>query len=49
MIDKKSRDVAAIKQLLNEGEIEKSSVMWCSWKEQLGDCMTKRGAHHLGI
>ena len=36
------RDVAGIKQLLNEGEVER--VVWCSGKEQLADCMTKRGA-----
>ena len=41
--DKKlRRDVAGIKQLLNEGEVGR--VSWCSGKEQLADCMTKRGA-----
>ena len=41
--DKKlRRDVAAIKQMINEGEV--TGVSWCSGKDQLADCMTKRGA-----
>ena len=41
--DKKlRRDVAGIKQMMSEGEVTK--VTWCPGKEQLADCMTKRGA-----
>ena len=41
--DKKlRRDVATIKQMMNEGEV--ASIKWCSGKEQIADCMTKRGA-----
>ena len=41
--DKKlRRDVAGIKQMMSEGEVRK--VTWCPGKEQLADCMTKRGA-----
>ena len=41
--DKKlRRDIAIIKQMLNEREI--SSVSWCPGKDQLADCMTKRTA-----
>ena len=36
------RDVGAIKQMLSEGEV--SGVSWCPGKDQLADCMTKRGA-----
>ena len=41
--DKKlRRDVAGIKQMMREGEVNK--VTWCPGKKQLADCMTKRGA-----
>ena len=36
------RDVGAIKQMMSEGEI--AGVTWCQGKDQLADCMTKRGA-----
>ena len=41
--DKKlRRDVAGIKQMMREDDIDK--ITWCPGKEQLADCMTKRGA-----
>ena len=40
--DKKlRRDLAGIKEMMNEGEVTR--VTWCAGKEQLADCMTKRG------
>ena len=36
------RDVGAIKQMLSEGDV--SGVTWCPGKDQLADCMTKKGA-----
>ena len=44
---KKLRDVAGIKELMNEGEV--TWVTWCAGKEQLADCMTKRGAAAWGL
>ena len=44
---KKLRDVAGIKELMNEGEV--TWVTWCAKKEQLADCMTKRGAAAWGL
>ena len=41
------RDVSSIKEQLRIGEI--SSVSWCSGKDQLADCMTKRSAPGLGL
>ena len=41
--DKKlRRDVGNLKQQLRTGEL--SSVTWCPGKDQLADCLTKRGA-----
>ena len=46
--DKKlRRDVAGIKEMMNEGEVTR--VTWCAGKEQLADCMTKRGAAAWGL
>ena len=43
MIDKRLRiDTAAIRQMLERGEI--STVSHCPGKDQLADCLTKRGA-----
>ena len=36
------RDIGAIKQLLNQREV--TGISWCAGKEQLADCMSKRGA-----
>ena len=36
------RDVGAIKQMMSEGEV--AGVTWCPGKDQLADCMTKKGA-----
>jgi transposase InsO family protein len=36
------RDISLIKQMLNTKEI--TGVNWCSGKDQIADCMTKRGA-----
>ena len=36
------RDVSSIKQMLNTKEI--GSVTWCGGKDQIADCLTKRGA-----
>ena len=34
--------MAGIKQSLNEEEVIR--IVWCSGKDQLADCMTKKGA-----
>ena len=36
------RDVGSIKQMMCEGDV--TAVTWCPGREQLSDCMTKRGA-----
>ena len=36
------RDIGAIKQLLNQREV--TGISWCAGKDQLADCMSKRGA-----
>ena len=36
------RDIAAIKQMLNQKQVK--GISWCPGKYQLADCMTKRGA-----
>ena len=41
--DKKlRRDIATVKQLMNDGEV--ASITWCSGRDQIADCMMKKGA-----
>ena len=46
--DKKlRRDISVVKQMLNTKEI--TGVTWCKGKDQIADCMTKRGAPAWGL
>ena len=40
-------EITNIKELVNNGQIK--NITWCSTKEQLADCLTKKGASTLQL